>query len=304
MFLMTVSPGDSLARAGNLPDALPILRTEIIEEPDNSWLLYRYAWVCNRMEMPEDALEPAYTAWSIEPANQWYLSEYLRAMRNLEMYGEIVEYADYIRGGGVCRYYLAVAENELDRNPSASLEYLLAASCSDNDSTAADACVWLAILLQNEVDADSVLAFAETAAMLQPDENFYRCILAEKLAETGEIERSREQLHYLRLEGSTGHSYWQAYAALAEAEGDTERRIWALREARFKRICPESSRNLGWALYFAGRDALRESDLLHSRVCLLEAAGLADSVEIYVQRSDSLLKLIYEFENSVPGNSN
>lgn len=297
---MAVSTGDSLTRAGNLPDALPVLYQEIMEDSCDPWLLYRFAWVCNRMEKPADALEPALAAWRIEPDNQWYLAEYIRALKNLEMYDELIGCGGYIRGGGVCCYYLAVAERELGIYPSPSFEYLLAASSAQDDSAAADACLWLALLLGNEVDADSLIVLVETAVMLQPYEDFYRCILAEKLAENGETERSREQLHLLRLEGSTGYSYWQACASLAEAEMDTDRRLWALRRARSLRICPESNRNLGWTLYFAGRDALRDGDILLSAERLQEAVGLGDSSEIYVHKADSLMELIHEFENSVP----
>jgi tetratricopeptide (TPR) repeat protein len=302
MFLLTVSTGDSLTKAGDLPAALPVLLEETIEDPTNPWLLYRYAWVCNRMEKPEDALEPALAAWRIEPSSQWYFAEYLRALRSLEMFEGLLEYEEFVRGGGVCRYYLAAAERELGIEPSPSLGYLLDTSSCGYDSAAADACIWLAILLQNEVNPDSVLTLVETAVNLQPDEDFYRCVLAEKLAENGEIERSREQLHLIRLEGSTGYSYWQSYASLAEAEEDADRRIWALRRARADRICPESSRNLGWALYISGRNKLRDGDLVLSRERLLEAVCLADTSEIYVQKSDSLLELIDEFENSTSDN--
>ncbi len=299
---MTVSPGDSLTRAGNLPEALPVLYEEIVEDPCNPWLLYRFAWVCNRMEEPADALEPALAAWRIEPDNQWYLAEHIRALKGLEMYDELISYGEYVRGGGVCRYYLAVAERELGVRPSPSLAYLLTVSACDDDSAAADACTWLAILLQNEAESDSIIVLVETAVALQPDVVFYRCVLAEKLAENGETERSREQLHFIRLEGSTGYSYWQACASLAEAEEDTDRRIWALRRARSNRICPESSRNLGWALYLSGRDALREGEVLLSRERLSEVVSLGDSSEVYVHKADSLLELIHEFENSITGN--
>jgi len=272
-----------------------------MDDSCNPWLLYRFAWVCNRMEKPADALEPALAAWKIEPDNQWYLAEYLRGLKNLEMYEELIGCGDYIRGGGVCRYYLAVAERELGVFPSPSVEYMLTASSCEDDSAAADACVWLAILLQNVIDADSVIALVETAVTLQSDVLFYRCILAEKLAENGETEHSREHLHFIRLEGSTGYSYWQSCASLAEEEEDTDRRIWALRRARGDRICPESSRNLGWALYISGRDALRDGDILLSRERLSEAVSLGDSLEMYVQKADSLLELIYEFENSISG---
>ncbi|MEN8208230.1 MAG: hypothetical protein ABFR50_03160 [Candidatus Fermentibacteria bacterium] len=272
-----------------------------MEDPCNPWLLYRFAWVCNRMEQPSDALEPALAAWRIEPDNQWYLSEYFRALKNLEMYDELLGFGDYVRGGGVCRYYLAATERVLGLFPSPSVTYLLTASVSGDDSAAADACVWLAVLLGNEAGPDSIISLLETAAFLQPDVVFYRCLLAEKFAENGETERSRELLHSIRLEGSAGYSYWQACASLAEAEEDTERRIWALRRARSYRVCPESGRNLGWALYLSGRDALREGKVLLSRDRLLEAASLGDSSEAYVHKADSLLELIYEFENSVSG---
>ncbi len=254
------------------------------------------------MEEPADALGPALAAWRIEPDNQWYLAEYIRALKSLEMYDELIGYGEYVRGGGVCRYYLAVAERELGMRPSPSHAYFLTVSACDDDSAAADACAWLAILLQDEAEADSIIVLVETAAALQPDVVFYRCVLAEKLAENGETERSRVQLHFIRLEGSTGYSYWQACASLAEAEEDTDRRIWALRRARSDRICPQSSRDLGWTLYFSGRDALREGEVLLARERLLEAASLGDSSEIYVHKADSLLDLIHEFENSVSGN--
>lgn len=254
------------------------------------------------MEEPADALGSALAAWRIEPDNQWYLAEYIRALKSLEMYDELISYGEYVRGGGVCRYYLAVAERELGMRPSPSLAYFLTVSACDDDSAAADACAWLAILLQNEAEADSIIVLVETAAALQPDVVFYRCVLAEKLAENGETERSREQLHFIRLEGSTGYSYWQACASLAEAEEDTDRRIWALRRARSARICPQSSRDFGWTLYFSGRDALREGEVLLARERLLEAASLGDSSEIYVHKADSLLDLVHEFENSVSGN--
>jgi len=296
--MMTVSTGDSLTRAGNLPEALPVLRTEVLEEPSNAWILYRYAWVCNRMESPEDALGPALTAWNIEPDNQWYLAEYLRALKNLMMFEELAAYGEFVRGGGVCRYYLASAERELGYSTSPSLDHLVSVSVCENDSAAADACIWLAILLQDDVSTDSVLDLVETAVQLQPKVDFYRCVFAEKLAENGEIELSRDQLIQLRLEGSDGYSYWQACASLAEAEEDADRRIWALRRAMDCRICPESRRNLGWALYITGRDALREGDILQSTEWLSEASALWDSSEIFVQKSDSLLELIDEFEDS------
>ena len=282
---------------GNLPEALPVLLEETVDDPGNSWLLYRLAWVYNRMEQPEEALVPALAAWRTEPEKQWYLAEYLRALRNLSMFEELLAHTAYVRGGGVCRYYLAVAEREMNIHPSASLEYFHETSASDDDSTAADACIWLAILLQNEVSGDSIINLASDAVEKAPSSEFYRCVLAENLARNGMVEQAREQIHWMRLEGYAGYSYWQACAELAEAEEDDERRIWALRRARQNRNCPDTARNLGWALYISGRDALRNGDLVYSRERLQDALQTGDSTEVCVMKSDSLLNLINEFEN-------
>jgi tetratricopeptide (TPR) repeat protein len=276
---------------------------EILNEPLNAWLLYRYAWACNRMENPADALEAALTAWTIEPDNEWYLAEYMRALKSLHMYEQLAECGVYLRGGGVCRYYLAAAEREQGTFPSPSLDYFIRTSCGDDDSSAADACVWLALLSMNEVEPESTIALLEEAVALRPYNDFYRCLLAENLAGIGDISLARSLLNSIRLNGSAGFSYWQACAELAEAEGDSERRIWALRRARNERICPESDRDLGWALYLAGREALREGDLPRSKEFLLEAISLSDSIEVFIQKSDSLLEVIHEFENSLSGNT-
>ncbi|MBD3278895.1 MAG: hypothetical protein GF388_11400 [Candidatus Aegiribacteria sp.] len=297
--LQAFSSGDSLARAGNLPDALPLLREEVSGGCTDSWLLYRYAWVCNRMELFQEALEPALTAWHLDPVNQWYLGEALRAMRDLELFSEMTEYADYIRGGGVCRYYLAVAERELDQEYSPSLDYFARAAGSDDDSTAADAMVWIALLTQDRAEPDTVLQLLSKAVDLMPEEDFYRCVLAGKLAEADRIESARDQLHLLRLSDQMDHSYWQAFSALSKAEGDEARRIWSLRRAMESRTDAETIRNLGWALYLAGRDRLGSGQADYSRRLLTEAAALGDTGEIYRVKADSLLGLINDFQGMV-----
>ena len=79
---------------------------------------------------------------------------------------------------------------------------------------------------------------------------------------------------------------------------DAEREIWALRRARQCRRCPESSRNLGWALYLDGRQSFREGELVIAAQRLGEAAELADSTEIFVVKADSLLELIDDFQSA------
>jgi hypothetical protein len=159
-----------------------LLRQEMEEDPDDPWVLYLYAWTANRLEMPESALGPALDAWNLEPSNQWYLAECLKAMRETGMLQEMMELSRYVRGGGVCRYYLADAEIRLGMESSPSLAYLLEAIASRDDSTAADACAWLCILLGDDVDDDSTVSLATKAVELAPGEEFYRCLLAEKLA--------------------------------------------------------------------------------------------------------------------------
>lgn len=280
-----------------------MLLEETSDDPGNPWLLYRLAWVYNRLEQPEEALGPALAAWHMEPEKEWYLAEYLRALKNLEMFEEMIQNGLYVRGGGVCRYYLAVAEHEENVQPSPSLLYLLETIESEDDSSAADALIWLAIFVQGDVSPDSVIVLVSAAVEKAPSIDFYRYVLVEKLAQNGMLEQARELIHGMRLEGSAGYSYWQAFAELAEAEDDDDRRIWALRRARQHRICPETERNLGWALYLSGRDALRNGDLVYSQERLLEAMNMGDSTEVFVLKSDSLLNLINEFENRTSAGS-
>jgi tetratricopeptide (TPR) repeat protein len=294
---MAFSTGDSLSRAGNLPEALPVLMEEVASDPADPWLLYRLAWTANRMERPDVALQAAMAAWTMEPSNEWFLAEFLRALRSLEMYDEALDCADLVRGGGVCRYYLADCDRRLGVHPSESMEYLLETAGSEDDSACADACIWLAVLHQDHSEGDSSILLAARAVELMPDEDFYRCFLAERLAESGDLQGAREQLHHLRLSGGTGYSYWQAMAALAEAEGDPHRKVWALRRAWTVRTCPGSGRDLGWSLYFIGRDALRAGETELARQWLVESSLMGDTSEAFVQRSDSLLELLDEFEN-------
>lgn len=253
------------------------------------------------MELPEEAAAPALAAWNLVPSNQWFLAEYLRSLRAMELYPQVLECSLFVRGGGVCRYYLADSEERLGLEVRPSMEYLLCASGCSDDSTAADANLWLSLIYLHREDTGAALSAASSAVRLMPEEEFYRCVLAERMAEAGSIETSRELLHGLRLDGVADRSYWQAMEALAEAESDQDRRIWALRRARECRLCPGTDRELGWALYLAGRNALRDGDTNGSRELLTEASGLGDTSEVFALRADSLLELLDEFENRGPG---
>lgn len=253
------------------------------------------------MEEYDLALEAAHISWDMEPWNQWYLGEYLRALRSLGLYQEMLELAGLVRGGGVCRYYLADCERREGASPAPSIEYLIETSGSTDDSAAADACIWLAILARGSGSADSSLLLAARAVELRPEEDFYRCFLSEGLSEAGDTEEARVHLHHLRLAGSTDYSYWRAMATLAEAEGDHRRKIWALRRALSERTCPESMRELGWALYLRGRDLLREGRADSARALLCESSLLGDSGDVFPSRADSLLELLYEYESAISG---
>lgn len=294
------SRGDSLRREGDLPAALAVLMEESAERGGDPWFLYALAWTANRMELPEEAFAPALAAWRAEPSNPWFLAEYMRAMRAMGMDHEVLSCSVFVRGGGVCRYYLADCEIRLGLGVTPSLDYLVRESAG-NDSASADACIWLSMVRLGTDDPQAALGLASRAVELAPGEAFYRFVLAERMAEAGSLETSRGILAGLRLEGELDHSYWQASAALASAEGDRERVIWALRRARERRRCPGTDRELGWALYFAGRDALREGDAELCIRWLTEAALTGDTTEVFVQRADSLLELLNEFQKGPSG---
>lgn len=263
--------------------------------PWNDYLIYRMAWAYNRLELPDSALTLARRAWDDRPQDQWYLGEYMRSLYRLQRYREILELAWTVRGGGVCRYYLARAEEALDTIPE-SRRYFEEALNSPDDSTAADAASWLSILAREEIGPDSVISLLRMAARLRPEEAFYRARLVEALSEEGMTGEAWDHLRLLRLEGDRSQSYWSAWAAYAEAEGSARREIWALRRAWQGRRCPQTARNLGWAIYLAGRDTLRAGNSREAVSLLRESASLGCSSDVFAVKSDSLIRLVEEFE--------
>jgi hypothetical protein len=257
--------------------------------------MYRLAWAYNRLGVPDSALEWASLALEMEPGNSWYLCEVLRSLCSMDRHGEAAGYSSRIRGGGVCRYYVARAEMELETAGSPSLEWFRGAFLSPDDSTAADAACWLSLLLHDRVPADSVISLREKAVGLVPGDTFYRCLLSEALAEDGSPGKALEILAPLRLARETGQGYWQARAAVAKAMDDRATEIWALRRAWQARRTPDAASELGWILYLAGRDSMREGDLALARERLTEASGLGSPEEPFVSRADSILELIDEY---------
>lgn len=263
--------------------------------PWNDYLIYRIAWAYNRLELPDSALGYARRAWEERPQDQWYLGEYMRSLYRLHRYREILDLAWTVRGGGVCRYYLARAEQALDTVPE-SRRYFEEVLASPDDSTAADAASWLSILVREETSADSILTLLRMAVELRPEEAFYRARLVEALSEEGMTGEAWDHLRLLRLKGERPQSYWSAWAAYAEAQGFRDLEIWALRRAWECRRCPQTARNLGWALYLAGRDTLRAGNLREALPLLRESVSLGCSAEVFAMKSDSLIQLVEEFK--------
>ena len=276
-------------------EGLDLLTEEVEAHPWNDYLIYRMAWAYNRLELPDSALGYARRAWEERPQDQWYMGEYMRSLYHLERYDKILELAWTVRGGGVCRYYLARAEEALDTIPE-SRRYFEEALDSPDDSIAADAASWLSILAREEIDPDSVISLLWMAVELRPDEAFYRARLTEALAEEGMTGRAWDHLRLLRLEGDRSQSYWSAWAAYADARGCRDLEIWALRRAWQGRRCPQTARDLGWALYLAGRDTLRAGNSREAVPLLRESASLGCSLEVFAVKSDSLIRLVEEFE--------
>jgi tetratricopeptide (TPR) repeat protein len=244
--------------------------------------------------MPDSALGYARRAWDERPQDQWYLAEYMRALYRLERYRAILDLAWTVRGGGVCRYYLARAEQALDTVPE-SRRYFEEVLASPEDSTAADAASWLSILAWEDIGPDSVISLLRAAVELSPDETFYRARLVEALSEEDMTGEAWDHLRLLRLGDDRSQSYWSAWAAFAEAEGSARREVWSLRRAWEDRRCPQTATNLGWALYLAGRDTLRAGHPREALPLLRESASLGCSADVFAVKSDSLIQLVEEF---------
>jgi tetratricopeptide (TPR) repeat protein len=278
-----------------LREAVPFLLAEASGRPPDPWPMYRLAWTYNRLGVPDSALPWAEFALELDPGNQWYMCEVLRSLCSMEMFAEAAGYLPRVRGGGVCRYYLARAESGCGAGDSPSRTWLEDALGSEDDSTAADAACWLSLLLAGRVPEDSLSALLASAVELDPGNEFYRCRYAGVLAGEGRTEEAAECLRPLRVSGVSSQAYWQARAELARAEGDDRREIWALRRAWQARRTPDAAESLGWALYLYGRDAMRSGDLALADGRLREASSMGDTGDAYTVLADSLLELIEEY---------
>lgn len=265
---------------------MPLLRP--VADGSDPWLAWRLAWAYNILERPDSAAFFAGLAWSRMPQVELFLAEYMKALRRLDRPGEVDSLARFVRGGGQARYQAAAAGH------APSLEWLEEASMSDDDSTAADACAWLAVL--GRAAGGDGLEEARRAVELRPGESFYRSVLIGLLCDRGLLEEAAGHLRAMRLDGCRDRGFWTAQADVARLEGDHERVIWACRRAYDCRTAPEEARSLGWALVSAARDDLRSGRPESAARRLAEAAGLGWPGEEFESVADSMLSVM-EGEN-------
>ncbi len=209
---------------------------------------------------------------------------------------EVLEYSYLVRGGGSCRYRLARAEVELGLPDKCSLEWLENSFHSDIDSVAADAGCWLSILHR-----DSGLPFIERAVELMPEEEFYRSLFIDKLIEAGLLEEAIFHFGILKESGISGLSFWQTASSLHEALDDPVGAIESSRRAWEIRMTPSSAADLGWKLYFYGRDMIRDGRMIDAVPPLMESSNLWSNDSLWAVKSDSLLLLINEFMSTSEG---
>ncbi|MBD3370138.1 hypothetical protein GF402_07235 [Candidatus Fermentibacteria bacterium] len=279
--------------------SVDLLTAEARDRSWDYWPRYRLAWALNRLELPDSALGYARSALRLSPQNQWCLGEVMRALYHLQRYDDVLACSSLIRGGGVCRYYLARVEEITGTSRGRSLGYLSETVRLGPDSAAADASSWLAVLLAGKLESDSLVGLLRLAVDLQPDVEFYRCRLAEELARAGRVDEAVMPLLPLRIDNCKSTGYWQAWAAIAEAQEDRERQLWALQRAWESRRVPSTARNLGWGLYVVARERVREGELEEARGLLLRCSAMSDSSEVFVRKADSLLELFDEYEKAV-----
>lgn len=266
-----------------------MLREEIRDRPWDSWVRWRLARAFDLMEMPESALVHAGAAWEARPQEERFLAEYFKALRRTGHPDEVLELADLVRNGGSARYYAAACGH------APSMTFLEDSIFSSNDSTAADACCWLSVLVRSEGDSARALELLGRSVELSPGEHFYRAMLIEDLCDAGLLEEARGNLLLLRRNRWFEQPYWSACAAVARLEGDDERLLWALRRAVEARRIPETVRSLGWGLVSAACRDLREGRLEHAVQRLEEAVSLGAEDERFTAVSDSLLAMTAEY---------
>ncbi len=264
-------------------------------QPSNWWPFYRAAWCFNLLDLPDSARIYAEEALSIQPASERCLSQLLKSISNQP--DEVLGYSYLVSGGGACRYRLARAEIDLDVPVKSSLVWLENTYETGEDSAAADAGCWLCILDHRGAE----LEYIERSVELVPGSVFYRSLLIDKLIQQGYVERAVAEFDTLKQADSWGLLLWQTASSVLEATGDTSGAIDASRQAWRIRMTPSTSADLGWKLYFYGRELLRNGDMQAAIPYLRESSVLWSSESLWAAKSDSLLDLMNQFTSISDG---
>jgi len=294
LVLVSFSPGDSLVDSGNIADAAVSYSMQSREQPSNWWPFYRAAWCFNLLDLPDSARIYAEKALSIQPASERCLSQLLKSLsREPE---QVLEYSYLVSGGGSCRYRLARAELELDLSDKPSLNWLESSYTTGTDSVVADAGCWLCIL-----HGDRGLQYIQRSVELVPGSVFYRSLLIDKLIQHGYNEMAVAHFDTLKGADVQGLLLWQTASSVLEATGDPCGAIEASRLAWRIRMTPSTSADLGWKLYFYGRDLMRNGEMQTAVPYLRESSVLWSSESLWAVKSDSLIDLMNQFTSVSDG---
>lgn len=250
--------------------------------------MYRCAWCFNLLDMEDSARVYAERALTLSPASERCLAELLKALAGDPE--SVVDHSFLVQGGGVCRYRLARAEMEMDILSGESLLWLINEFESGDSSSAADAGCWLSILFP-----DKGLQFIIRSVDLAPDEQFYRYLLIEKLIEADMIEEAAEEFSSVQDTAVQNLTYWQTSASLHEALEQPMEALEDSRKAFLLRQIPATGADLGWRLYFAGRDLVRSNRMTEAVPLLMECSNVWSKDSSWALRADSLLDLINEY---------
>lgn len=263
-------------------------------QPSNWWPAYRAAWCYNLLDRSDSAEVYAEAALGLQPGSERCLSVLLKSLSDQP--DKVLEYSYLVCGGGVCRYRLARAEIELNLPEKLSVFWLDNAFHSEIDSVAADAGCWLSIL-----HGDSGLEYIERSVELMPEEEFYRSLLIGKLIDAGHVDRASAQFEILKEGDHEGLSFWQTASTVHDALGDAQGAIEASRRAYELRRIPSSAADLGWKLYFHGRELIRSGEMMNAVPYLRESSSLWSGDSLWAVKSDSLLDLLNEFTSVSDG---
>lgn len=265
-----------------------------MERPLDWWSRYRAAWCFNHLDFPDSAEVYASAALSLAPGNESCLGELLKAISHDPE--RVLGYSYLVAGGGVCRYRLAKASIQTGDVGGESVLWFLDRFENGDSASSADAGCWLSILFPAKG-----LQYIERSVELMPCEQFYRCLLIEKLIDSGFIERAVAEFALLSENCEENTGYWQTAASVHEALSEPLAAIEDSRRAYQSRRDPSTGADLGWRLYFYGRDLVREN-LISAAVPVLQQCSLVwSSDSAWALRADSLLNLMNQFTSVSEG---